>query len=227
VRLLAVAHRAGNDLPALRTAVDAGADLLETDVHLLRGRLEVRHGKALHPLPLLWERTGGRLQVARRGPQLLLDEVLDAALDVVRPDGPRLLLDLKGPGAVGPAVARTVHARRPDVPVLVCARWWPSALALARHDWARVLLSARSRPELARLRRQVRRTPVHGVCLHRELLTPSVVAGLREHVEHVLTWPVNTVASLDAARDVGVTGVITDSPDVLAAVARARGPASP
>jgi glycerophosphoryl diester phosphodiesterase len=220
VSLLAVAHRAGNDLSALRAAVDAGADLLETDVHLLRGRLEVRHTKALHPLPLLWERTQGRLEVVRHRPQLLLDEVLDAALALVRPDGPRLLLDLKGPGPVGPAVARAVHARRPDVPVLVCARWWPSALALRRHDWARPLLSARSRAELVRLRRQVRRTPVHGVCLHRDLVAADVVAQLREHVEHVLTWPVNDDAALREARRGGVTGVITDAPEVLAALSR-------
>jgi glycerophosphoryl diester phosphodiesterase len=223
VSLLAVAHRAGNDLAALATAVDAGADLLETDVHLLRGRLEVRHSKTLHPLPLLWERSGGRLDVVRHRPQLRLDEVLDAALEVVRPDGPRLLLDLKGPGRVGAAAARAVHARRPDVPVLVCARWWPSVEAFARHDWALPLLTARTTRELARLRRRVRRAPrLHGVCLHRSLIVPEVVAGLREHVEHVLTWPVDDPDALAAVAVGGATGVITDSPDVLRRVVSAR-----
>jgi glycerophosphoryl diester phosphodiesterase len=43
---LVVAHRAGNDLARLRAALDAGADLVEADIHAFRGRLEVRHHKA-------------------------------------------------------------------------------------------------------------------------------------------------------------------------------------
>ena len=41
--VLRVAHRAGNDLDRLVVALDGGADLVEADVHLRRGRLEVRH----------------------------------------------------------------------------------------------------------------------------------------------------------------------------------------
>ena len=36
---LLLAHRAGNDLERLRLAESAGADVVEADVHLHRGRL--------------------------------------------------------------------------------------------------------------------------------------------------------------------------------------------
>jgi glycerophosphoryl diester phosphodiesterase len=51
-----VAHRAGNDLELLRRAERVRPRLIEADVHLYRGRLEVRHLKTLGPLPVLWDR---------------------------------------------------------------------------------------------------------------------------------------------------------------------------
>ena len=50
-----IAHRAGNSLERLAGA-GAVADVVEADVHLFRGRLEVRHAKTLGPFPRLWER---------------------------------------------------------------------------------------------------------------------------------------------------------------------------
>ena len=58
--LLAVAHRAGNDLSALRTAVELGVDVLEADVKVRGPHLEVRHSKHLRPLPWLWARASWR-----------------------------------------------------------------------------------------------------------------------------------------------------------------------
>ena len=46
---LAIAHRSGNHLERLQPAVAAGADLIEADVWLHRGKLEVRHLKTLGP----------------------------------------------------------------------------------------------------------------------------------------------------------------------------------
>jgi len=211
-QVLAVAHRAGNDLDALASATAAGADVLEADVHRYRGRLEVRHSKALGPLPFLWD--AGEPLVSTRVPQLLLPAVLDA----LHPDA-TLMLDLKGPGAVGRHVAQEVHARLPDRPVLVCSRWWPGVDAVAGLPWARPLLTARNRAELLRLRRRVRSLrPPYGVSLHRSLLAPSVVAELRERVELVLTWGVEDEVSLEDVLARGVNGVISDSVQVLAQV---------
>ncbi|MGI9157304.1 MAG: hypothetical protein ACR2FG_11830 [Marmoricola sp.] len=108
---LAIAHRAGNSLSALRGAVELGADVLEADVHAFRGRLEVRHSKSLGPLPWLWDKwelTSTSLA------QLQLGELF-AATDA----GPTLMLDLKGPGGVGIAVAEALSRRLAERPVLV------------------------------------------------------------------------------------------------------------
>ncbi|TAL23950.1 MAG: glycerophosphodiester phosphodiesterase [Frankiales bacterium] len=218
--LLAVAHRAGNDLAALRTAVELGVDVLEADVKVRGPYLEVRHSKHLRPLPWMWDSGPDGLEWTHtRVPQLQLDALLEA-LEVGHPT---LMLDLKGPGRVGAKVADVIHAREPQVPFLVCSRWWPGLDAFADRPWARPLLTARNRAELALLRRRVRGThQPYGVSLHPSLLTPQVVAELRDAVELVMTWGVNDLGLLRRVVDLGVNGVISDSPEVLQAVLARR-----
>lgn len=210
--MLAVAHRAGNDLGALRAATELGAHVLEADVHHYRGRLELRHSKALRPLPFLWD--SGEPLVSTAVTQLLLAEVL-AALD----GQSTLMLDLKGPGRVGARVADAVHERVPELPVLVCSRWWPGVDAFAGRTWARPVLTARNGAELVRLRRRVRssRAP-YGVSVHPSLLTGPLVAELRDRVELVMTWSVNDLPALDDVLRLGVNAVISDEAEVLRAV---------
>lgn len=213
--VLAVAHRAGNDLTALRAALELGVDVLEADVHARGPRLELRHSKHLRPLPLLWDRGPGGLELTRTSaPQLELDALLQAL------DAPvSLMLDLKGPGRVGQRVAEVVHARQPQAPVLVCSRWWPGVEAAARHPWARPVLTARTPSELRRLRRRVQgaRSP-YGVAVHRSLLTATVTGELRSAVELVMTWAVDDHQVLGEVVDLGVNAVISDSADVLRSV---------
>ena len=214
---LAIAHRAGNSLEALRAAVDLGADVLEADVHSHRGRLEVRHLKSMGPVPFLWDRWE---LVPTSVRQLQLAELLDA----LGPVGDRstLMVDLKGVGGVGAAVAQALHERVPEAPVLLCSRWWPSVDAFAGAPWARPVLSARGITELRRLRRRLRTRPPYGVSVHRSLLDAAVVAELHERVPLVMTWPVNDEAALEAVLRMGVTGVISDEADVLRAVLAER-----
>jgi len=226
VDALAIAHRAGNSLAALRAAMHVGADVLEADVHAHHGRLEVRHQKSMGPLPWLWDRHGtgllpsprDRWELIRATEQLQLRELLDAA-----EGGATLMLDLKGVGRVGPAVVRLLHARSPSAPVIVCGRWWPSVDAFAGHEWSRPVLSARSRTELTRLRRRVQqgRAP-YGVSLHASLLSREVVDEFRRRVEVVMTWPVNDHQTLAQVLAVGANGVISDELDVLRTVVSRR-----
>lgn len=204
--VLAVAHRAGNSLATLAAAAEVGADVVECDVHVSRGQLEVRHGKALGPW--LWDRGPWEL-TSRSVPQLQLSDLL-ASTDAL------LMLDLKGAGHVGARTAQVLGARAR--PVLACARWWPTLDALAGVEGVRPVLSARNRGELARLRRRVRSRPPYGVSLHGSLLTAPVVAQLRERVELVLTWGVDDLATLERVVGLGVTGVISNSAEVLRAV---------
>jgi glycerophosphoryl diester phosphodiesterase len=219
VRVLAVAHRAGNDLEQLRAAVELGADVVEADVHRHRGRLEVRHLKSMGPVPYLWDRW---YLVPKSVRQLQLAELLDAVGPVA--GRATLMVDLKGVGGVGAAVARALHERVPDAPVLVCSRWWPSVEPFAGSPWARPLLTARGTTELSRLRRRLRTRPPYGVSVHRSLLTAPVVAELRARVPLVMTWPVNDEAALEHVLRLGVTGVISDEAAVLRAVVGERTP---
>jgi glycerophosphoryl diester phosphodiesterase len=200
--LLAVAHRAGNDLDALREAALLGADVIEADVHLHRGRLEVRHLKTMGPLPWLWDKWQVYPADLER---LLLDQLLDAL-----PHGQTVMLDLKGVGKVGPETLRHLHERSVEHPLLVCARWWPSSLAFAGAPWAKVLLSARGRTEIARLRRRLRTgSPPYGVSVHLSMLTPALVREIQAAGTLVLSWPVDDPASLERARVLGIDGAIT------------------
>lgn len=210
--MLAVAHRAGNDLDTLRAAAALGADIIEADVHLYRGRLEIRHQKSLGPLPWLWDKW--ELYPASF-PRPLLDELL-AAL----PAGQRVMLDLKGVGRVGPEVARALHELAEHPSVLVCARWWPSVRPFLDLPWAQVLLSARGRTELHRLHRRLLHGPIpHGVSVHLSLLTPTLVAQIKERGPLVLTWPVDDLDSLAQAQRVGVDGVISKDLGIVRKVA--------
>lgn len=214
---LAIAHRAGNSLPALRAAVELGADVLELDVHSHQGRLEVRHLKTMGPLPFLWDRWELVPAWVR---QLRFEELLAAA-------GPDVLLmvDLKGTGDVGTDVAQALHEQAPGREVIVCSRWWPSVDSFAGADWVRPVLSARTRRELGRLRARLRQAPApYGVSVHRSLLTESLVAELRERVEVVMTWPVNDAETLDALLTLGVNGIISDELAVLQTLLERRAP---
>ena len=210
VDVLAIAHRAGNSLSGLHAANELGVDVIECDVHEYGGRLAVRHLKTAGPLPFLWDRWE---LASASAPRLGLAELLEA-----NEHGTMFMLDLKGRRAsVGRSVATVLHDSADHVPVLVCGRHWPSVEAVAELPYVRAVLSARNRAELARLQRRLASGPaVHGVSVHRNLLDRDVVARLASRVQVVMTWPVNDVASLDAMLDLGVSGIISDEPGVLA-----------
>lgn len=205
-----IAHRAGNDLRLLRTAETARIQLVEADVHLFRGCLEVRHLKTLGPVPVYWDRW--RVPV-RFAPRLSLPELLDA-LD------PRttLLLDLKGLSRRLPdAVLAALGGR----PALACSRNWSHLERLRGRGGVRVVYSVGSRRQLAALRRRFAGERVDGISIHERLLDRKTAADVVSRAELVMTWPVNT---LERARELlawGVRGLITDSPGVVGAIASA------
>jgi glycerophosphoryl diester phosphodiesterase len=223
VRVLAIAHRAGNSLAGLQAAAQLGVDVIECDVHEHRGRLEVRHLKTAGPLPFLWDRWE---LASASAPRLGLDEVIAAGQH-----GTRFMLDLKGRrSSTARSVAELLHGQGHLDQILVCGRYWPSVEVLAELPFVRPVLSARNRTELSRLqvrlRDQRQDNRVHGVSVHRSLLDAAVVAELQERVDVVMSWPINDIRSLDWALEVGVTGVISDEATVLEELVRRR-PAGP
>ena len=214
-RPLVVAHRAANDPARVRAAIDAGADMVEADVWLDRGRVEVRHTKTMGPVPLLWDRWS---LAPGWTPRLLLRDLL-AAL----PDGAGLMLDLKGHDrGLAPAIVDALASSSYGGPVAVCTRVWPLLAPLAAHDDIALLYSAGNRRELRQLLEHGTPTRAEGVSVHRRLLDAPTVAALHRIAPLVATWPVNDIARLDALLDWGVSGVTTDELSIVREAAQRR-----
>ena len=203
---LLVAHRGGESAEDLKAALAAGADLVEVDVHLFRGRLELGHARPIGPCLVDGVRIRGRAE--RRG-----------LADVVGALGgeDRLMLDLKGTSVqVGAEVARLVAEHAPGAALTVCSKAWPMLDALVPP--VRRVLSAGSRRSLNALRQQLATPgapPAYGVSVRLRLLTPKVVAELHERVERVLAWTITTPAEVARARSLGVGGLIGPDVDLL------------
>jgi glycerophosphoryl diester phosphodiesterase len=195
-----IAHRAGNDLPLLRKAEELGIELVEADVRLWRGRLEVRHLKTLGPIPILWD----RWELANpRTPRLPLRDLLDAA-----DARTELLLDLKGRN---PRLSELVLAElRGGRPVTVCARSWRLLGPFAGREDVTVVHSVGSRRELRRLLRRFGDRRLDGVSVHERLLDAPTAAELRRVAGLVMSWPVNSVQRARELTSLGVEGLITD-----------------
>jgi glycerophosphoryl diester phosphodiesterase len=226
VKVLAIAHRAGNSLAGLQAANQLGADVVECDIHQYRGNLEVRHLKTAGPLPFLWDRWE---LASASAPRLGLAALLQADSH-----GTTFMLDLKGRRTeAARAVAGLLRELGRDTPVLVCGRHWPSVEVLAELPQVHPVLSARNPGELRRLLRRLASGPaVHGVSVHRELLDHDTVRRLGDKVEVVMTWPINDLDTLTTTLALGVGGIISDEPEVLAHLlaerpdGRAYGPGS-
>jgi glycerophosphoryl diester phosphodiesterase len=205
-----VAHRAGNDLAALRRAERVRPALVEADVHLFAGRPEVRHLKTLGPVPILWDRW--RL-APPRAPRLTLGELLEAADRETE-----LMLDLKGRDArLCAHVAEALRRHRDGVPTTVCSRTWALLEPLRAVDGVRLVHSAGSRRQLAALLAGRAGARLDGVSVHRRLLDPAQTLALRERAALLLCWPVATVAEARALWEWGVQGVITEQFEAISA----------
>jgi hypothetical protein len=211
-----VAHRAGNRIDDLRIAELLGSALVEADVRLYHGRLEVRHLKTVGPLPILWDRW--RLAVPWRT-RLLLDELLGATAAETE-----LMLDLKGPRVrLAEMVRETIRPYLGVRPFTVCARRWKLLEPFAGLPVRRVHSIGTPR-ELRRFLDRFAAERLEGVSVHERLLEPASVAALRTIAEVLMTWPVNRPGRAKELVHLGVDGLITDDaaalsvPDALVTV---------
>ena len=203
-----VAHRAGNDLARARAAADAGVDVIEADLWLHRGRLEVRHSKTLGQLPLRWDRWWIRF---RPEPDLDLETLLKSI-----PDEVVVMLDLKGRDPELPARLLDVSRRvRPGRGVLVCSQTWPLLENLRGEPDVSLVYSIGNGRQLARALPMLEQAGYDAVSIHNELLTPETVRELRARVPAIITWPINDRSAYRRVQELGVTGVISDSLDLL------------
>jgi glycerophosphoryl diester phosphodiesterase len=221
-RPFAVAHRFGNDLAKIDQATEAGAEVIEADIWLHLGRLEVRHSKTMWRVPLLWDRWS--LHAGWR-PRLFLERLLE----LVPPDR-ELMLDIKGYRRSDPRIAEYVtltHRRyRPGRPFLISGQNWRLLDAFRQFPEAVIVHSIGSRQQLDRSWGQLERPGFDAVSIQYTLLDSATVSRLKERVGLVVTWAINTEERLSNALEWGVDGVITDSPAIMRRVRSAGNPRS-
>jgi glycerophosphoryl diester phosphodiesterase len=214
--VLAIAHRSGNSVATLREALAAGVDLVETDVRLHRGRLEIRHQRRIGALPLHWDRHG--IQPRWQWEPVELPAVLEAL-----GEDHRLMLDLKGVHPrLAPRVAAELREVVPGRSLTVCTKqWW----MLESFDLpVRRVYSAATRSALSRLLAVAARgrRSIDGVSVRLSLLNPSVVDRLHESTDLVMAWSVDTDEELGQARAVGADAVISKDLGLLRQVMAER-----
>lgn len=210
-RPLTIAHRFGNDIARIREAEAAGVDLVEADVWLHRGRLQVRHEKSLGPLPFYWDRWS--LRPAWR-PVLRLDEML-AAL------APRtgVMLDLKGRAPAFPeALLRALEPHDGERTFMVSARLWSYLPSLRALPHLLLFHSIGTEGQLERVRPLLKDREHDAVSIHYRLLNDETVAWLRDHVHLIATWPINDEGRLEQVLRWGIGAIIADDLQILGRV---------
>lgn len=212
-RPLAIAHRGGNSLPAARTAIRLRADMLETDIWLSRGRLEVRHKHRLGPI--LWERWSlGR----GWGPQLELRQLLRET-----PDDALLFLDLKGRELdLGTAILRELRQTAPDRLVAACGRNYTQLDALRDEPNVVLFYSVGEEKEWAEAWPRLEAMRYPALSLRFSLATPQVLDRLHGMGATVVCWGVETFAQLALLDDKGLDGATTDNGALIALINERR-----
>ncbi|HSM65182.1 MAG TPA: glycerophosphodiester phosphodiesterase [Ilumatobacteraceae bacterium] len=236
------AHRGGtsaapeNTLPAFERAVELGYVHLETDVHLSAdGVLMAFHDPDLRRTcgvdASIAELTSAELADVRvdgREPVPTMVELLD------RFPAARFNIDCKSDAAAGPLVTLV---RERDLLDRVCIGSFSHArLTKIRSLLGPRLLTCMSPREIARLRlagrvagtaRRVAQVPVRasddGPGRRLTVVTPRFVAAAHRQAVEVHVWTIDDADEMHRLLDLGVDGIMTDRPEVLRDVLRARG----
>jgi glycerophosphoryl diester phosphodiesterase len=207
-----VAHRAGNQLDLLRAAeAEHRGAIVEADVHLFRGRVEIRHLKTLGPLPVFWD--CWQLAPPWRA-HLQLSDLLAAASPETE-----LMLDLKGKD---PRLAERVIAELEPYfgkrHLSICTRAWPLLEAFDGLPVGRIHSVGTAR-QLRALIRATSTRRIEGVSIHERLLDFAAVTELRRVTGIVMTWPVNDLTRAAELARLGVDGLISDRPGAISGLA--------
>ena len=134
------------------------------------------------------------------------------------------MLDLKGRDPRLPAlVAAALGEHATGTPVTVCARHWPLLDLLSGAPGVRPVHSVGAPRQLDGLRGRFGGRRLDGVSIHRKLLDARTVQDLRRRAEVLMTWPVQTREEVRRLVDWGMQGLITESPQLVAAGAFRHG----
>lgn len=211
----ASAHRAGNSRQAAIRAVEAGADMIETDIWLHKGRLELRHKRTLGPIPILWEKWA--IEPGWK-PRYLLRHLLQ---DV--PDDVLIFLDFKGDDqGLGPAVLEELRQFAPDRVVATCGRDYPQLQVIDSAPNIITFYSVGEEEEWPIAHDFIRRSSTPALSIAAELATQQRIDWIRDLGGPVVCWGVRNPEEMQRLRAMGVDGFTTDSRDVIRDVRRLR-----
>lgn len=200
-----IAHGGGNSVDHVRDYVAAGADYLEVDLWIHRGRFEARHERRVRMLPLLFEKW-----YLRRVPSTHygLVELLEAAAG----SSAGIFLDLKNGGAEAAGAISRVIAEADVTPRIVASsQQWRALRAVAEQlpqvdTFYSIDVRAKLDLFLSVSDRDVR---PRGVSCRHSLLSAPIVRRLRDRGLLVVAW---TVDDPERARELvewGVHGITT------------------
>jgi glycerophosphoryl diester phosphodiesterase len=199
-----IAHAAGNRLDRVEKAIEEGADFLEVDLYVHKGRFEARHERAAYPLPFWIERW--YLRIAPRSP-IGLAELVEATRGRAR-----ILLDLKNGGARAAGLVREVLDQTgPGVHLAASSQQWPilrSLRELCPEVELYYSIDVQARLDLF-LSVAEREPGITGVSCRHTLLKPQAIVRLKDMGLRVVAW---TVDSVDRALELAlweVDGITT------------------
>lgn len=200
-----VAHRAGND-PTASSAAAEIADMVELDVHLFRGRPEVRHSKALWPTSRLFE---GRQLLPRSAMRPHLTLVLESL-----PATQRLWIDLKGPDPrLSDRVLDSLGSRKREA-VWVSARSWWLLGPFRPVEGIRTLMSVGTGWQRPLARRCLGRGWSDGIVMHERLASRAFVEQIPASAL-LVAWAVNDLRRAVELIELGFDGLIIDDASVI------------
>lgn len=211
----ASAHRAGNTRNQAMRAIDAGADLLETDIWLHKGRLELRHKQTLGPIPILWE----KWSIAPGWtPRYLLSDLLqDAPEDVL------LFLDFKGEEMeLGPEVLKELQRLAPERVVAICGRNYPQLQLIADDPQIICFYSVGTEEEWPVAQQLIASSSYPALSIHAQLVTAERMQWIKDRDGVVVAWDVETREHMEALRELGVDGFTTDNPELISNIRELR-----
>lgn len=211
----ASAHRAGNSCEAALRAIEAGADLIETDIWLHKGRLELRHKRTLGPIPILWEKWA--IEPGWKPRYLLRDLLQDVPDDVL------IFLDFKGDDmGLGPAVLEELRLFAPDRVVATCGRNYPQLQVIDGAPNIITFYSVGEGKEWPIAQDLIRQSITPALSLAAELATQERIDWVSDLGGRVVCWGVQSPEEMERLRAMGVDGFTTDSRDVIRDVHRLR-----
>jgi glycerophosphoryl diester phosphodiesterase len=205
-----VAHRAGNSTRTTLEAREHPVDLIEADVHVYRGRAEVRHAKVVKPTRRMWD--GRRLCPPSTSGVPLVDIVAAAGADAT------LMIDLK---CFTLRAASQIRAHFPDQQrIVVTTRNWWVLRAFQSRPKTRLVRSCGNRAQLWCALRIGWPGPSTGFAVHERRLNAKVVSDLASKSDVVFAWGATTTARCHELVDIGVTGLILDDLQILEAASK-------